>query len=1014
MNVNKTVGWRVAAAWFVSGLLALFAVTALGAAPARAADYDDAVARLVKQINDWGAAHSVPLTGASSADDWAEFMGLLRAGFDDLGAELPSGRTLVLYSGSIDGVPAWRYAKALADSGDYGYISSTWAGRALMHDGLNRAITGVVDESQLDRVFGNAPGGGAKLAAQRFAPDGGLSLNDHVSQQLVKNYKGSKVLVLSVESLTDPTVMGVLQRTEVPAVWVSTTIDAVNGVALADWVGTESAARMPLLSMTAHDVLCDFDFILDKDGNPVRAAAAGSLSLTADEASNNYKLKTGKELVGFGPDTNVVKSVGGKANWDRLGRWHKFAARAAYWTKSSVGAAARTASAVGRFLGRISPGLVVGGALIDLYAISTMSEGYSQAMQYAYEGKPADAIAALNGALSKCPASAEATAAGALLAMMMGGGFLVAGGQAALAAIYFASETVQSILNGPVGEHLALVQYYSDLLDEYSESGEWTGPDYSWVGAGGGGGSSGGGGGSSAGGGFDPGLPGNNAGGADAGERDAEDEADPPRDPIVFDMAGDGFAPTAVSAGAYFDLDVNGYAERVNWVQSDDEILAWDRNGNGKIDSGLEVFGDSTRLASGSVAGSGFAALAELDSNGDNAIDPADDDWGVLVLWNDKANLGRTDVGELRGLDDAGVKSVSLETVRLDQTVDVGVVLGEASQVVIDDGLVHLAAEYWVAAVNWDTIEPDLDEETDVPADVAALPNVRALGRVPSLHRAVLADETGRVRDLIEGFAQTVDSGEREALVRELVFMITGAEQVAAGSRGANFDAQQLAAVEAILGRPFNGVRGPNPNAAASAILHGVWSRLFEIYYCELLYQTHLIGVHRVLNQDLVVDGRVGVSGLAEQVLGLPGGDVGTDRLLADLGRFLFYAQQGGITGLGDLAAQLGPVGVGLYADMPQVGSLLWVGSEGDDTLSTTAGWPTAYGLGGDDTLNGSASADMLYGGAGDDRLNANAGSDLLAGGEGDDSLSGGVGSDVYDLAGSGADTVVDSGVDSV
>ncbi|MDR0593200.1 MAG: hypothetical protein LBG60_08100 [Bifidobacteriaceae bacterium] len=60
MNAEKASGWRVAAAWFVSGLLALFAVTALGPAPARAADCDDAIAGLVAQVEGGGAARGVP------------------------------------------------------------------------------------------------------------------------------------------------------------------------------------------------------------------------------------------------------------------------------------------------------------------------------------------------------------------------------------------------------------------------------------------------------------------------------------------------------------------------------------------------------------------------------------------------------------------------------------------------------------------------------------------------------------------------------------------------------------------------------------------------------------------------------------------------------------------------------------------------------------------------------------------------------------------------------------------
>ncbi|MDR2374133.1 MAG: hypothetical protein LBD77_08590 [Bifidobacteriaceae bacterium] len=524
-----------------------------------------------------------------------------------------------------------------------------------------------------------------------------------------------------------------------------------------------------------------------------------------------------------------------------------------------------------------------------------------------------------------------------------------------------------------------------------------------------------------------------NVGGSQDGADRAEDEVPAvSSDPIIVDVAGDGFAPTTVAAGAYFDLNVDGYAERINWIQADDQVLAWDRDGNRKIDNGLEVFGDSTRLASGQMAGSGYVALAELDSNGNNAIDPGDAHWADLVLWADSANPGRTDVGELQTLDELAVKSISLETVRMDQSVDVGVVLGEASAVVIGDGLIHQAAEYWVSTVHWDTVEADLDDGYGIPWDVLGLPNVRAFGTVPSLHRAVMADSTGRVRELIEGFGASGETAEREALVLELVLRITAADQVPPGSRGTNFDAQKLAAIEAILGRKFNGASGPNPNAQAAMSLDGVWTRLYEVYYCELLYQTHLRDFREVLAASLITDGRLDVSGLVEAVQVLDGEAPETEQLLADLGRLLFYFQQGHISGLADLVAAMGPASIALYRDMPQISSMMWFGTDGKDTISTTAGWPTAYGMGGNDTLNGSAWADALYGGAGDDALSGNAGDDLidggagddsvwagdgadvLVGGPGDDSLSGGNGSDRYELSGGGADVVVDYDSDSV
>ena len=59
-----------------------------------------------------------------------------------------------------------------------------------------------------------------------------------------------------------------------------------------------------------------------------------------------------------------------------------------------------------------------------------------------------------------------------------------------------------------------------------------------------------------------------------------------------------------------FDIDNDGIAQKVAWINSGDAILVCDRNGNGTIDNGLELFGDNTLLENGEYAKSGIEALA--------------------------------------------------------------------------------------------------------------------------------------------------------------------------------------------------------------------------------------------------------------------------------------------------------------------------------------------------------------------------------------------------------------------
>lgn len=103
-------------------------------------------------------------------------------------------------------------------------------------------------------------------------------------------------------------------------------------------------------------------------------------------------------------------------------------------------------------------------------------------------------------------------------------------------------------------------------------------------------------------------------------------------DPIILDLDGDGIETTSLENNVNFDLDANGFAESTAWVNWDDGLLVSDRNSNGYIDSGRELFGDQTLLNNGQLATSGYQALAELDSNLDGKIDLNDTQFADLKV----------------------------------------------------------------------------------------------------------------------------------------------------------------------------------------------------------------------------------------------------------------------------------------------------------------------------------------------------------------------------------------------
>jgi hypothetical protein len=107
------------------------------------------------------------------------------------------------------------------------------------------------------------------------------------------------------------------------------------------------------------------------------------------------------------------------------------------------------------------------------------------------------------------------------------------------------------------------------------------------------------------------------------------------RDPAVVDIDGDGIETTNVKDGAYFDHDGNGFAEQTGGIAPDDGLLVMDRNGDGIINDGKELFGDQTILSNGQRATNAFEALREQDSNADGKIDVNDAAFNQIKVWQD-------------------------------------------------------------------------------------------------------------------------------------------------------------------------------------------------------------------------------------------------------------------------------------------------------------------------------------------------------------------------------------------
>ncbi|WP_051305772.1 hypothetical protein [Desulfogranum mediterraneum] len=136
-------------------------------------------------------------------------------------------------------------------------------------------------------------------------------------------------------------------------------------------------------------------------------------------------------------------------------------------------------------------------------------------------------------------------------------------------------------------------------------------------------------------------------------------------DPLVLNFGGN--PPFMSDSSFQFDLNGDGVEDELACPGSGCGFLSFDRNRDGIINDGLELFGPSS--------GSGFGELAGFDSDGNQWIDEQDPIFARLQVWM----MGDHGEGQLLSMKEAGVGAISIGHVGSRFTLEssTGMVVGQ-------------------------------------------------------------------------------------------------------------------------------------------------------------------------------------------------------------------------------------------------------------------------------------------------------------------------------------------------
>ena len=241
-------------------------------------------------------------------------------------------------------------------------------------------------------------------------------------------------------------------------------------------------------------------------------------------------------------------------------------------------------------------------------------------------------------------------------------------------------------------------------------------------------------------------------------------------DPLVLDLDGDGVETVSADVGIMFDHDGDGIRTGSGWVLSDDGLLVIDKNHDGTINNGGELFGVDMILASGQKASTGFEALADYDTNKDSVFDANDADFERVKVWRDLNQDGLSQSVELESLSEHAITSISLAHQALSYMDNGNVISGIGSYQSTRAGAV---VERNIEGVNFvkNTFFQDPQSPIALDAVAARLPDMNGSGSLRSLRESAML--SSKLKTALAAYAKAPTRLAQFALLDDLLMSWT-------------------------------------------------------------------------------------------------------------------------------------------------------------------------------------------------------------------------------------------------